>query len=183
MQRNVSETDPALPGPRRHPTDADTGLPHADAALPHAGPDEAPHWSERQRISRLYLAFAIVLIPWTVYLAITLPERSLARHYDFAWVGYDCIIVLALARTAYLAWKGSPAVVMPAVATATLLLADAWFDVITSSGHDRVRAIVLALLIELPTAALSFAIARRTLAHLHWAEGHAPSEQADARNS
>lgn len=143
----------------------------------------APHASERARISWLYLCFAVVLIPWTAYLAVTLPQRSIARHYDFAWVGYDGIIVLALARTAYLAWRGSRFVVMPAVATATLLIADAWFDVITSSGRDnRIQAIVLAVLVELPTAALSIILARRALSHLRWISEEA-REEAFLRDS
>ena len=133
-----------------------------------------PHLTERRLVSRLYVVMAIVLIPWTAYLAVTLPRRAVARHYDFAWVGFDLLIVVALARTAYLAWTGSRVIVMPAVATCTLLVADAWFDVVTSSGHDRVRAIILAVFIELPTAAISWLIARRALQHLHWDEGHSP---------
>jgi hypothetical protein len=134
----------------------------------------APHDAARRRVARLYVAFAVVLIPWIVYLAATLPRRSVARHYDAAWVGFDCLIVVAVARTAWLAWKGSKAVVIPAVATATLLIADAWFDVLTSTGRDDVRAVLLALLVELPCAVLSLTIARRALAHLEWAHGHQP---------
>jgi hypothetical protein len=49
--------------------------------------------------------------------------------------------------------------------TGTLLVCDAWFDVLTSRGTSAVaQSIVEALLVELPLAALCFWIARN-LAH------------------
>jgi hypothetical protein len=35
---------------------------------------------------------------------------------------------------------------------ATLLVCDAWFDVLTSSGRDRLVSLSLALVVELPLA-------------------------------
>lgn len=136
---------------------------------------------QRQRnVARIYTAFVVVLIPWTIYLGLTLPRRSVARHYDLAWVGFDCLIVVALARTAWLAWRGRPSVVMPAVATATLLMADAWFDVVTSSASQVWRALLLALVVELPCAALSLGIAHRAITHLTWARDEAAAERGPA---
>jgi len=49
-----------------------------------------------------------------------------------------------------------------AVATATLLIVDAWFDVTTAQpGWPLAQAILLAVFVELPTAALAFYILRR----------------------
>jgi hypothetical protein len=110
----------------------------------------------------VYGALAVVLIPWTVWLAWTLPERSVSSHYRLAWVGFDVLLCGALARTAWLAWRRSPFVVNVAAATATLLLVDAWFDVTTSpGGHDLVVSAFLAVGIELPLATFSLIIAGR----------------------
>jgi hypothetical protein len=50
-------------------------------------------------------------------------------------------------------------VVIFAFTTATLLSCDAWFDVTTASGRaDMFTAIASALLLELPLAALLFAL-------------------------
>ncbi len=45
---------------------------------------------------------------------------------------------------------------------ATLLVADAWFDVTTSAtAADATQALILALLVELPAAAFSLYVAHR----------------------
>ena len=65
--------------------------------------------------------------------------------------------------TAFAAWRRSPWVGVAAGATGTLLVTDAWFDVILSSGNDELRtALLLAAVAELPAAAVCFWIAYRT---------------------
>ncbi|GAB2982630.1 hypothetical protein GCM10027076_20560 [Nocardioides montaniterrae] len=118
-------------------------------------------------IARLYLGIATLLIPWTVYLAITLPRRSVAHHYDAAWVGFDVLLTVVLARIGWLAARRHAHFVLTATAGATLLIVDAWFDVVTAGpGEPRVQAIVLALALELPGAWLCAMLARRGLATL-----------------
>jgi hypothetical protein len=124
--------------------------------------------SRARTVARVYLTLALLLAPWIVYLAITLPQRNLERHYAIAWVGFDCLVIVALGRTAWLAFKRSPAVVMPAAVTSALLITDAWFDLLTSNGPAFWQAVVLALLVELPCAAVSLMIARRAIANLTW---------------
>jgi hypothetical protein len=121
----------------------------------------------------LYTGAAAVLLPWIVYLAITLPRRDLDRHYRLAWVGFDCLLVFAIVRTAYMAFRIDPRVQFPATATATLLFVDAWFDITTSGSRDAaLEALLLALLVEIPAALFSLHMARRVsrqvleLAHL-----------------
>lgn len=110
----------------------------------------------------LYLALACALVPWVVYLGLTLPDRAVSHNYRLAWVGFDVLLLGALARTSWLAWRRSPFVVNVASATATLLVVDAWFDVATSqSGMPRLIAVLSALLVELPAAVLSLVIAGR----------------------
>jgi hypothetical protein len=119
----------------------------------------------RQRFRRLawiYLVVAVGLVPWIVYLAITLPRRNLEHHYRTTWVGFDTLLVVALASAAYLAFRMDPRVQFPATTAATLLLVDAWFDVTTSSDHANfIVAVILAVFLELPAAALSLYVARR----------------------
>jgi hypothetical protein len=110
----------------------------------------------------VYALFAVAIVPWIVWLAWTLPERSVSAHYRLAWVGFDVLLCGALARTAYLAWRRSPFLVNVASATAALLVVDAWFDVTTSpGGHDLMVSALLALLVELPLAVMSLALAGR----------------------
>jgi len=112
-------------------------------------------------IGPLYLVLAVALIPWTGFLAATLPQRATSHHYDLAWVGFDLLLAASLARTAWLSLRRSPFVVNVASASATLLVVDAWFDVTTSPLRDVPEALVSAMLVELPLAALSLFIATR----------------------
>jgi len=73
-------------------------------------------------------------------------------------------------------------VVYPATAVATLLVADAWFDVTTSATtQEAVQALILALVVELPAAAFSLYVAHRVgrrvreLAHLDHVAGPHPA--------
>jgi hypothetical protein len=126
------------------------------AALPLGIRRIAPRW-----VAPLFAAGALVLVPWVVFLGFELPERSTDTHYNLAWVGFDILLLFAMARTAVFAWKGRRKVQLPAVATCTLLLVDAWFDVLTSNGTGAlVQALLFAFFLELPIAALAFWIAR-----------------------
>jgi hypothetical protein len=121
----------------------------------------------------LFLGLAALLIPWLFVLWQNLPNRDIVRHYRTAWIGFDIVLALALARTGWLAWRGRDHVQLPAVAAATLLVVDAWFDILTASRSEMTGAVLSAALIELPLAALCFAIARnaeRVRQHrLRWA--------------
>jgi hypothetical protein len=121
----------------------------------------------------LYTAAAVGLLPWIAYLAVSLPRRDLDMHYRAAWVGFDLLLVFAIVRTAYMAFRIDPRVQFPATATATLLFVDAWFDITTSGSHAAAfEAILLALFVEIPAAVFSIYMARRVsrqvleLAHL-----------------
>jgi hypothetical protein len=78
---------------------------------------------------RLIMVSALVLVPWAAYLAATLPASVSARHWPLAWTGFDVAMAVGLAATAWLAARRDRRLAFPAVFTATLLLADAWFDV------------------------------------------------------
>ena len=122
-----------------------------------------PHW-----VAIIYGFFAVVTVPWIIYLAVSLPTRHLSRHWDVSWVGLDIAIVLFLLLNAYFSYKESKWLVMSATATATLLVTDAWFDVMSEhSGHPLMEAIALAVFIELPLAVLTFSVALRVVRREH----------------
>lgn len=96
---------------------------------------------------------AVLLIPWTIYLAWTLPGRTVAAHYDIAWTGFDVGLIAVLGGTAFAAWRGGRWLPALSAVTAASLVIDAWFDVVTSATTaERVQAIGLAAVVELPVA-------------------------------
>ena len=103
----------------------------------------------------------VVLIPWTALLFVTLPGHYSANHWEIAWGGFDLGLGVALASTAVLVARRSPYAEVTATVTGSLLVCDAWFDILTSRGASDIgQAVALALLVELPLAALCFWMAR-----------------------
>jgi hypothetical protein len=132
---------------------------------PNALPPRAARVIVRLRRSRRWLllvlgAVAIGLLPWIAYLSATLPSKHLAHHWQIAWVGLDIAEVAALVATCVALIRNSPAVTVLASVAGTLLVCDAWFDVLTARpGSDLAWALAFALLAELPLAALCFWLA------------------------
>jgi hypothetical protein len=109
-----------------------------------------PRW-----VTLLLALVAVALVPWILYLTFTLPSRHVTLHYDLAWVGFDIALTVAFAATAWAALRGSHWLVAFAAVTGTMLLCDAWFDVVTSqTGSEMWEAIAEAVLAELPLAAV-----------------------------
>src|SRR5262245_50822932 len=96
----------------------------------------------------------LALVPWTLYLIVTLPTRHVQTgYYDLAWGGFDAALAAVLVATGYGILKRSPWAAGAAIAAATMLLCDAWFDVLTAGGDDeRIMALVLAAAVEVPAA-------------------------------
>ena len=117
----------------------------------------------RDWIVPVFGAIGVLLVPWTIWLSASLPPHHLAHRWDVAWTGFDIGLAVCFAGTAFAAWRRSPWVGTLAAATGTLLLADAWFDVVLESRGAELRtAIVEAMFAELQVAALCFWIAYRT---------------------
>ncbi len=121
-----------------------------------------PRW-----LLAIYAGFAVVLAPWIIFLAYSLPRRHISRHWDLAWVGLDFGLLLSLGLSAYLGLKRSSWITLSAMALGTLLLVDAWFDVLTAPpGHQAELAIVMAVAIELPLAAMSLWLSQKVAGQL-----------------
>jgi hypothetical protein len=115
-----------------------------------------------RRMALVYTAAAVLLVPWTVYLALTLPRRDVDTHYRGAWVGFDILLVAAILLTAYYAYRMDDRVQLPAMATATLLVVDAWFDVMTAGRRANLyQAVAMAVCLEIPAALFSLYVARQ----------------------
>lgn len=125
----------------------------------------------------LFLLAGLGLVPWTIYLAATLPMRHVQTgYYDLAWGGFDAALAAVLITTGIGLVRRRLWVQNTATAAATMLVCDAWFDVLSSSGlHNRLESTLLAVVVELPTAAICFAIARNVEAGAERAAAYALS--------
>jgi hypothetical protein len=114
-----------------------------------AGPP-LPRW-----VAPLLALVAVFLVPWTLYLTFTLPSRHVTEHYDLAWVGFDIALATAVGATAWAAVRRLRWLVPLAAVTGTMLVCDAWFDVVTSqTGGEILEAALEAVFGELPLAAI-----------------------------
>ena len=152
-ERERAETRPSRPGfhPRRL-----RGILHDHARYAALVARIAP-W-----VGPAFVAMAVILLPWIIYLRVTLPTQEIASHYRTAWVGFDAILFSQLARTGIYAFRKREReqVRLHAAVCATLLTVDAWFDVTTSPKSDLPVSIALAALIELPLAFVCWQLAR-----------------------
>lgn len=109
----------------------------------------------------LVTACAVALVPWTVVLALTLPRSYDTQHWRLTWVGFDVLLLLMMALTAFFGWRRRQAVIGSAIVTGTLLVCDAWFDITLDLGTSGIwMSLGSAMLIELPLAFFLFSRAR-----------------------
>ncbi len=107
-----------------------------------------PRW-----LGPLAVCCAIGIVPWIVYLALALPTRQRAVDYDVAWVGYDAAMAFVMAALAYCALRRKPATGAIAAVLATMLVIDAWFDIVTTDNRQQfLFAVASAVLLEIPLA-------------------------------
>jgi hypothetical protein len=88
-----------------------------------------------QVISAFFLAAALFLIPWTVFLGLTLPPKYDAGNWGFLWIGFDVSLIAVLLMAAWAAWFRRQILAPISIVAGTLLWCDAWFDMVTSFGH------------------------------------------------
>jgi hypothetical protein len=116
----------------------------------------------RRQLVVFFSGAALLLVPWAIGLARALPCRYVSAHWGIAWAGFDTALAAGLALTGLAILRHAAWIDRAAIATATLLAADAWFDVLTAGGAAAVAlAGVEALAVELPVAVLCISVARR----------------------
>ena len=115
-----------------------------------------PRW-----VVLFFLGGAVVLIPWIV-LMFTVPSVvNVPKHWELVWGGFDCFLVLGFAVTAFRLITRSPRGAVTAAMTGTMLLIDAWFDVLTTHRGGQVVSILMAVFAEIPCAVICFYVSRR----------------------
>jgi hypothetical protein len=112
-------------------------------------------------LAPLLVLASVLLVPWTLVLAYRLPARHTSHHWDVAWVGFDIALALALGATGWSIARRASWAPSVAVAAATLLLCDAWFDIVLADGgRERFEAVLEAALLEVPLALVCVWLAR-----------------------
>jgi len=115
-----------------------------------------PRW-----VAPFFLVVGIGLVLWTIWIAYDLPRRHVARHWDVAWAGFDVMMAALLLITAYGAARRAVWLQSAAAASATMLVCDAWFDIVTSGrGADLAMSLASGIFIELPLAIICVWVAR-----------------------
>jgi len=109
---------------------------------------------------------AILETAWTIYTGVKLPRQYSADHWDLAWIGLDVAQVSMLFACAWAAWRQRAVLALFATAFATLLIVDAWFDVTTARQGNITQSILLAAIVEIPSALLMLWVACRSMQHL-----------------
>jgi hypothetical protein len=129
--------------------------------LPHPLVTRDPSRAVPLWVAPAFLVFAAGLLPWIAWLFTTLPDEATAAHWRLAWGGFDVGLASALGATGILIVRRSRLTQVAATVAATMLVCDAWFDVLTSRGTTNVVvAAVLAAVVELPLALFCFWIVR-----------------------
>lgn len=120
-------------------------------------PRNVPQWT-----GWLLLALGVFTLPWTANLAIDLPDKSEAAHYNASWAGFDLLLCALLIRTGWSLLQRKAYVEVTAAMTAVMLFIDAWFDVLSAPTADEFAvALALALCAEVPLAVFCLWIAIR----------------------
>jgi hypothetical protein len=138
-------------------------LARALAAIDVPHPLLDPSAIRRRQVGLLFMmAVCVILAAWIGILVVTLPVSFKIDHWRGVWVGLDIGEFAGFAATLWASWKQRQVIVFCMVFTGTLLVCDAWFDVVLDYGTPDVTTSVLAAVFaELPLAFLLFAGARR----------------------
>lgn len=123
-----------------------------------------PHYElRRSGLLTLLVVAALLEAAWTVYLGWRLPRHYVAEDWGVAWVGLDTAQVAMLLCAAWAAWRRRALLVVFTTAAGTLLLVDAWFDVLTARSGDFGQSLSFAIFLEIPWAILLYWVTYRTM--------------------
>jgi hypothetical protein len=106
----------------------------------------------------------VFMVIWITVLALTLPAFYHTGNWRGAWVGFDIAELAMFAATGWAAWRRRQLLIICLIVLATLLLCDAWFDVVLDVRTGGfLPSLLSALLVEVPLAVLAILLARRLL--------------------
>ncbi|MFC5185425.1 hypothetical protein [Actinomadura harenae] len=121
-----------------------------------------PRRSPERLIAGALAIGTAVLLVWTVGMAFSIPPSE-PRTVNWAvlWCGFDAIEIVVMAAAAWLVRRRDALAPMALSALATLMVADAWFDIMTARSGYLPAAVSMAAFLELPLAAVLTAFAVR----------------------
>lgn len=112
----------------------------------------------------IVIGASITLIPWIVFLAISLPKTYIVKQWTAVWTGFDIALLLTILACLWAALNRRQVLIIFAIMGATLLICDAWFDIMTASTNsDQWVSVASAAFGEIPFAILLLMVARRLL--------------------
>jgi hypothetical protein len=121
-----------------------------------------PDGRARRRFLTFVMVCIVALAVWIVALGVTLPARETVDQWRLAWIGLDVAELVSFAVLAWAVLRTRHLAIPAALIAGTLLLCDAWFDVVLSwNTGERWEAIADALIVEVPLAMWLWWIARR----------------------
>lgn len=124
---------------------------------PQLAPRVVPRWC-----GVLLVVLGLLTLPWIAGLALVLPSSERSAHYDVSWVGFDVLLCVLLLRTGWLALRRREQSEVTAAMAGTLLIVDAWFDVLSAPDTaEFLIALAMAVLVELPLAGVCLWICAR----------------------
>lgn len=130
-----------------------------------AAPERAPITARQARHAlRLAVAVGVALLLTALTLWRWLPASTVTENWSLAWVGLDVATAGTALTTAVLLRGADRRAALSLAAGATLLVFDAWFDVCTSAGAAHTIAVLEAVVVELPLAALAALLSLHVLA-------------------
>jgi len=112
------------------------------AAMLRAGSGGTAPQTRSRRLSPVTLlrvcsvACAAFLLAWIIFVGATLPAQAVAHEWKLAWVGLDVAEAAGLLVVTWAARRQREMLLPAAIVTSTLLVCDAWFDVIFSWGNQ-----------------------------------------------
>jgi hypothetical protein len=116
----------------------------------------------RQAGLLIMMAVCLILAAWIGLLAVSLPLTFKINQWRAVWVGLDVAELIGFAATAWASWKQRQVIVFCMIFTGTLLICDAWFDIVLDYGTPNITmSVISAVFAEFPLAFLLFAGARR----------------------
>jgi hypothetical protein len=128
-----------------------------------SSPLAGPAW-RRYAIIAFTVGACVFLAIWIAVLALSLPAFYHTGSWRGAWVGFDIAELVMFAATGWAAWRRRQILIICLIVLATLLLCDAWFDVVLDERTGAFLASLLsALLVEVPLAVIAILLARRLL--------------------
>ena len=95
---------------------------------------------------------SVAMIPWLVYLSLTLPDNYVAHNWPLTWIGFDILLATFMVATAVFGYLRRQVLMFAAFTSGVLLICDAWFDLMTAGPNDIRLSVITALGIELPLA-------------------------------